>query len=370
MNKVHLILPDLFLPGQFAAEVSADMALPALQKLLACATPVPVSARSVETSLCAAFGVTVQDEVRLDAPVAPISAAFDGLGAGCWLRADPVHLRLQREQMLLSQEAVTHQEAVQFCASLNEYFAGQGMAFFAPHPQRWYVRLDRLPDMQTTPLSEVTGGNVRGALPRGAEAQRWHQVFNEIQMLLFAHPLNEAREARGELPINSLWLWGGGCDTLLAKPAGCGNSRQATPSVQGGDPVTSWGGGSHPDGLAKNYDHVNSDEVMAEMFAAAAGIPYGNLAGQWHQQAGSQLVLCTALRAALHAGDLHAWRTALQAIETDYAQPLWDGLRSGKLARLQIDVLAGGNSQSRVMTRRDTWRFWRRGQRLAMYSVV
>lgn len=337
MNKVHLILPDLFLPGQFAAEVSADMALPALQKLLARATPVPVSARSVETSLCAAFGVTVQDEVRLDAPVAPISAAFDGLGAGCWLRADPVHLRLQREQMLLSQEALTAEEAAQFCASLNEYFAGQGMAFFAPHPQRWYVHLDRLPDMQTTPLSEVTGGNVRGALPRGAEAQRWHQVFNEIQMLLFAHPLNEAREARGELPINSLWLWGGG---------------------------------SHPDGLAKNYDHVNSDEVMAEMFAAAAGIPYDNLAGQWHQQAGNQLVLCTALRAALHAGDLHAWRTALQAIETDYAQPLWDGLRSGKLARLQIDVLAGDNSQSRVMTRRDTWRFWRRGQSLAMYSVV
>ena len=29
-------------------------------------------------------------------------------------------------------------------------------------------------------------------------------------MLLHAHPVNEAREARGELPINSLRLWGAG----------------------------------------------------------------------------------------------------------------------------------------------------------------
>ncbi|NNM70710.1 MAG: hypothetical protein HKM00_12245 [Gallionella sp.] len=337
MKNVHLILPDLFLPGQFAADMSADLVLPALQKLLSRATAVPAPARSVEAALCAAFGVNAPDEAGHDVPVAPVSAAFDGLGAGCWLRADPVHLRLQRDQMLLSQAAASDEEARQFCASLNEYFSGQGMTFFAPHTERWYLRLDRLPDMQTTPLSEVIGANVRGALPRGEDAQRWHQVFNEIQMVLFAHPLNDAREARGELPINSLWLWGGGTNI---------------------------------GGLEKTYDQAGSDEVMAEMFAAAAAVPYRTSAGSWQAQPGTQLLLFGALRSALQAGDLHAWRVALQTFETDYAQPLWDALRGGKLARLQIDVLAGKNSQCLVMTRGDTWRFWRRGKRLAMYSIV
>jgi hypothetical protein len=154
-------------------------------------------------------------ETQHDLPIAPISAAYDGLPAGFWMRADPVHLRLQRDQMLLSQTALSADEAVQFCSALNEYFAGQGMTFYAPHPQRWYVRLQCLPDMQTTPLSEVIGGNVRGALPRGNDGQHWHQLFNEMQMLLYSHALNEAREARGELPVNSLWLWGGGATASL-----------------------------------------------------------------------------------------------------------------------------------------------------------
>ncbi|MEQ1555690.1 MAG: hypothetical protein ABL915_02700 [Gallionella sp.] len=194
MNTVHLLLPDLFLPEQIAAAVSADLALPNLRKLLARATRIalPNDARSLEQSLCAAFALAIQN----DAPIAPVSAAFDGLEEGIWLRADPVNLRLQRDQMLLSLTAVSASESSELCAALNNYFAGQGMTFAAPHPQRWYVRLARLPDMQTTPLNEVVGANVRGALPQGKDAAHWHQIFNELQMFLHAHPLNEAREAR------------------------------------------------------------------------------------------------------------------------------------------------------------------------------
>jgi len=86
--------------------------------------------------------------------------------------------------------------------------AGHGVP--CSHPDRWYLRLDSLPDISTLPLSQVAGRNVHGLLPGGKDAARWHQLFNEIQMLLFAHPLNEARETRGALPINSLWFWGGG----------------------------------------------------------------------------------------------------------------------------------------------------------------
>lgn len=333
MKNVHLILSDLFLPQAFAAQVSADMALPFLEKLLARAIAIPVAARSIEAALCAKFGVSVQNDV----PVAGIGATFDGLPAGIYLRADPVNLRLQRDQMLLSPVPITLDEAAQFCASLNEYFAGQGMTFFAPHPQRWYVRLEHLPIMQTMPLSGVLGSNVRGALPKGADAPRWHQVFNEIQMLLFAHPVNTAREERGDLTVNSVWLWGGG------KTAEC---------------------------ATKDFDVLSSDDVLGEMFAAAAGISHRTWSEPWQPGGDSQLLVYGGLTRALQSGDLQSWREALQALETHYAQPLWQALRSGKLERLQIEVLNGENSQNRVLTRADTWRFWRRGRPIAAYSLV
>lgn len=350
MKNVHLIVCDLFLPEGVIAEVCADLRLPALESMLArSASAGPVLAgggASLEKLLCSAFGVPC----RPDAPIAPISAAFDGLGEGCWLRGDPVHLRLQRDQLILLPEVeVSTDEARQLCAALNEHFAGQGMEFFAPHPLRWYVRVDRLPDIETVPLSLAAGRNVRDLLPGGREAARWHRIFNEIQMLLFNHPVNEVREARGTLPVNSLWLWGGGCDTLLAKPAGRG--LNVLPQ--------------------KNYDQVSSDEALAGMFAAAAGVAFAEWPGQWRDEgsSGRQLLVWTGLRSALRRGDLDAWRNALQEFETGHAQPLWRALRAGKVARLQVDVLGGERAQRLTLTRADAWAFWRRARPLAQHPM-
>ena len=346
MKKVHLVVCDLFLPADIAAGVCADLRLPALEKMLARGAstgqaPSTGSARtgesaSLEGLLCGMFGLPCQP----DAPIAPVSAAFDGLGEGCWLRADPVHLRLQRDQLvLLPDVGVNAGEAAQLCAALNEHFAGQGMEFFAPHPQRWYVRLDRLPDIETVPLSQAAGRNVRGLLPKGAEAARWHRVFNEIQMLLFAHPVNEAREARGELPVNSLWLWGGGTANISPQ---------------------------------RNYDIVSSNEVLAEMFAAATDIPFAGWQAQWRdeQNCDRQLLVWTGLRSALQRGDPGTWRAALQEFETGYAQPLWQALRAGKIAQVQLDVLGGDHARRLLLTRADAWAFWRRNRPLAEYAIV
>ena len=348
MKSVHLVISDLFLPNDISAEVCSGLHLPALEKMLARSAsadsdPSTSSGRTdssvgaLENYLCELFGVPSQH----GAPIAPVSAAYDGLGRGCWLRTDPVHLRLQRDQMvLLPSVDVSEGEAGQLCAALNGHFAGQCMEFFAPHPQRWYVRLDRLPDIETVPLSQAAGRNVRGLLPAGAEAARWHQLFNEAQMLLFAHPLNEARETRGELPVNSLWFWGCGCSS-------------AAP-------------------LLKVYESVSSNEVLAEMFASAANIPFAGWAERWNDEEGSgkQLLVWTGLRSALQQGDLSEWRDALQDFEIGYAQPLWQALRSGKISQLQVDILGGNGVRRLLLNRADAWAFWRRSKPLAICSMV
>jgi hypothetical protein len=202
------------------------------------------------------------------------------------------------------------------------------------------VRLDALPRIHTTPLSQVIGGDVRRVLPTGNDASHWHQVFNEVQMLLFAHPLNDARETRGEATINSVWFWGCGCSDNVS-----------------------------PQNI---YDIVSSDDVLGKMFAKAAGVPFLAWPKQWHVEEtnGKQLLVWTGLQSALQRGDLAAWRTALQEFEADYAQPLWQALRSGKIAQLQIDILSVDNIRRVQLKHSDAWSFWRRAKRLAEYSVV
>jgi hypothetical protein len=336
MKSVHLVIPDLFLPKDFAAEVSTGLSLPALEKMLARGHSELLEPVLLEELLCNCFDVAY----RGDAPIAAISAAFDGLGAGCWLRADPVSLNLQRDQLLLGGVQIGDEEAAALCASLNAHFSGQGMEFFAPHPQRWYVRLGTLPRISTTPLSQVIGRDVRGVLPSGEEAARWHQVFNEIQMLLHAHPLNETREARSEAIINSVWFWGGGCSENVA--------------------------------LQRSYDSVSSDEESAGMFAVSSGVTFSVWREKWSGAAnnGRQLLVWTGLRSAIQRGDLAGWRTALQDFENNHAHQIWQALRSGRIANLQIDILGEDSMRRTVLKRGDAWAFWRRARRLAEYSLV
>jgi hypothetical protein len=329
MKNVHLVIADLFLPEEFSGEVCAQLRLPVLEKILARGVSTnDDTGSSFEDVLCGLF------DVSGGSPVAPISAAFDGLDAGCWLRADPVHVRLQREQVVLLPVVVSVEESEQLCASLNAHFSAQGLTFFAPHPARWYLRVAKLPDMITVPLSQVAGRNIHGNLPTGSDARYWHQLFNEIQMLLFAHPLNELREARGEMPVNSVWFWGGGCEVAATA----------------------------------HYDSTSSDAVLPEMLAAAAKIPFSSWQPVWCSHEG-QLLVWNGLRSAIQRGDLLAWRQALQDFEAGYLHPLWHALRSGQITQLQVDVIGSEGMQQIKLARGDSWAFWRRSKPLADYSL-
>lgn len=341
MKTVRLVIPDLFLPQDFAAEVCRDLSLPALEKILARGVvQAPATSLPLENLLFELFGWAGQGDV----PVASLGAQFHGLPAsgeqGAWLRADPAFLRLQREQMLLlPNPPITAAEATQFCTALNDYFTGQGLQFFAPHPQQWYVRLEQRPALKTVPLSQVAGRNVHDLLPQGQDALRWHQLFNEIQMVLFAHPLNAQREEQGAWPINSVWLWGGG---LLA---------QLTEA---------------------SFSAVHSNEPLVEMLSRSTASPFAPWTAQWRPctELGTQLLVWTTLRESLQQGDLAAWRIALQAFEVGYAQPLWTAVQRGEIAQLEVLVLAGDQVRHTRLKRSDSWAIWRRGKPLSSYAIV
>lgn len=317
MKNVHVVLPDLLLPTEFAAEVCADLELPALTKLLARGKKQfsPRTA-SIEDCLCGAFGYDNQ-------PLAELSAQYDGLPSGRWLRADPVNLTLQRDRLCLGILPVQAAEADEFCRHLNDYFSERGLTFTAPHPQRWYLKLDQLPALTTTPLAHVIGENIRHALPTGIDAAYWHQLFNEIQMLLYAHPANAQRELQGLAAINSVWFWGEG--ELV-------------------------------DGVS-HYTAVSADTQLGDMFATAARIPFSPWKTQWDQS--SSLLIYTALQRAVQQGDFATWRSTILAFEQGYAQPLWQALCRGDLAQLTLDIVGTERATQIKLTRWDTLAIWR-----------
>lgn len=333
MRSVHLIVPDLFLSADIAPAMTQGLVLPALERMVARGRrvgDVAAMGLSLEEALCAAFLVPQSGRT----PVAALSAAYDGLGAGCWLRADPASMQVTRSELLLQPlDDVSAEEGAALCAALDAHFAGQGVAFFAPQPARWYLRLDAQPDIVTVPLSQAAGRAVGHALPSGEEGADWQRLFNEMQMLLFSHPVNVAREARGALPVNALWLWGNG-EPQLRSPG--------------------------------RYASVGADGELAAIFAAAAGVRFRDAAAGWGDAGvgGEHLVVWGGLRERLSRGDLDGWRSALQAFEHSHLQPLWRALRSGEIARLRLDVL-GAAGVSLELTRADAWALWRRPRPLA-----
>ncbi len=330
MNQLQLIISDLFPPQDIAAEVCAGLHLPALEKLLARGNVSSSPAETLEDRLCAAFGVQA---------VAPVRATADALEASghYWLCADPVSLRLTTAQVLLLPDVMpSSDEAAALCASLNEHFVGMGLHFSAPHPQRWYVQVDTEPQMTTTPLRQVAWGDAKLHTPQGGDALRWQRIATEVQMLLHAHPLNQVRAARGELPINSLWFWGGGRAMPLAPVIGA----------------------------------VGGDCALVGAFAGAAGMQrVESLQAMLDGQYEKGLWVCTAPGEALQRGDLYSWREAVQQVEQQYARPLLKALQTGRLQQLTVEVLREDVANRFKLTRGAAWQLWRGARPLARYAV-
>lgn len=69
--------------------------------------------------------------------------------------------------------------------------------------------------MRTTPPHDITGKSVLEFLPTGDGAETLNNIMNHAQMVLHDHPLNIKRKDEGNLPANSVWLWGHGKTPMI-----------------------------------------------------------------------------------------------------------------------------------------------------------
>lgn len=298
-------------------EAAQQVRYPALHRIRSRSRLSPVLGETIEAVLLSKFGVKRQR----DWPIAPFARLGDGEqpDRAYWLCADPVHLHADRDALVMvdaSRFTLDTTEAGSLVGTLNEYFSGDSIVFSAPTAKRWYVKLPHAPDIETVPLREAAGRSVGELLPRGKDALAWHRRFNEVQMVLHDHPVNQEREARGVPPVNSTWFWGGG---IL------------------------------PDLINSNWVHVWSCDALSRGLSIAAAIrstPPSQNFDQWLSEAepGAHLIVLDDAQ----LGDIEQWLTsAMQA------------LRSRVLTELRLSVVWKERVRCFALTRGDLWKFWR-----------
>lgn len=161
-----------------------------------------------------ALGLTPQDGVlpwaALQAQALRLPAPTTG-DAWAWLT--PCHWQVNADHVRMADPAdtqISDDESRLVMEALRAFLAEDGIALHSLHGGNWLATGAAFTDLPTASLARASGGAVDHWLPRQAQAQPLRRLQNELQMLLYSHPLNDARAARGLLPITSFWVSGTG----------------------------------------------------------------------------------------------------------------------------------------------------------------
>ncbi|MFQ5644256.1 MAG: hypothetical protein ACE5FQ_11245, partial [Thiogranum sp.] len=165
-----------------------------MSRALSRVRPRRFSADTLETAALDLFAVRFRDDRSPVAPFACLGDTGRAPGAYC-LCADPVHLRTDTHGLVLFDAAtfaLSDEDGRALLGSVADFLAQDGWRLEAGRSGRWYLSGTEQ-ELTTTPLSLLRGKSVADFLPRGEDASVWRQRFNEIQMLMHAHPVNRQR---------------------------------------------------------------------------------------------------------------------------------------------------------------------------------
>lgn len=197
-----------------------DLPLPGLQRLLRLLQPVGRDDESEltftpphERALARERGWRGADgTVPLAAWLAQ-DAGLDGDKSQPWCLLTPVHLHVGTEQVSMLPPEALRLDAItsrQMFDAIHPLFDSEGLALHWLGPQQWLVRHSMFDGLPTASLDRVIGRNIDRWLPDAPAARLLRRLQNEVQMVLHTHALNDEREHRGQLSVNSVWASGSG----------------------------------------------------------------------------------------------------------------------------------------------------------------
>jgi hypothetical protein len=218
-DGVHLLVPFAGCQAAGCQAALAGLQLPHLAQALArmarshadAGEPHQLSMPH-ERVLARACGLDAADGLAPWAAWGLLQAGRDP-GTDAWAWITPSHWRVGRDHVAMAHPdelALTSEESATFLAAVLPYFEEDGIALEAAGPGRWIARGEVFRNFPTASLDRVSGAVIDPWMPRGGVARPLRRLQQEMQMLLYTHPANDARTARGALPVNSFWVSGAG----------------------------------------------------------------------------------------------------------------------------------------------------------------
>lgn len=320
-----LLGPDAPLEELARSEWPDNAILPNLALLLNRGQAYAIQKQPFEYQALTSLGYVIGADSEL--PIAALRQQEDVARQSPLWCLDPVYVRIDQEMAYVAARdelALSEQEARQLIASLNQHFADV-LQIRYHNPQQWLVQIAL--QVSTSPLTHSMLQDVNRMQPQGEDAQRWHALLNEIQMLLHAHPVNEARVQAGKLPVNSLWLWGGG----------------------------------RIDTVATAIDVVYANDALVADAAVRNAIAHATLPRKIEAalfDTHKVLLVVTEQMPAIQQRDVYGWFAALKYLEQHFLSPLLGLLKNGKLDQL---VLAS-DTMGLVLDKKALRKWWRRNQ--------
>jgi hypothetical protein len=217
---MHLLIPGALPPSNVAKDLLAQVEqhCPALVERLKTLVAT-VQELAPEHTGCTPFeairlqqlGYTPPEGTNLGTGLASLHAGVKNPSETVWL-AELSAITVGREGATLAHPAsfeVTTDEADALFDAVSVLWTGRAISALPLNARQWRIWLD--PNASTRSLTPAAMAEMRLTdwWPQEDSLREWRRLLNEIQMVWHEHPVNLARAERGELPINSLWLYGG-----------------------------------------------------------------------------------------------------------------------------------------------------------------
>ena len=157
------------------------------------------------------LGYTPPAGANLGTGLAALHAGVKNPSETVWL-AELSAISVGREGATIAHPAsfeVTADEADALFDAVSGLWADRAISALPLNNRQWRIWLD--PSASTRSLTPAAMAEMRLSdwWPQEDSLREWRRLLNEIQMVWHDHPVNLARAERGEMPINSLWLFGG-----------------------------------------------------------------------------------------------------------------------------------------------------------------
>lgn len=232
---MHLLIPYASTLSEGCQQALATLKLPQLDKLLRQITLTATDSADENTlippherALAAAHGIykanlTPDGQVPWGAWHAA-QAGHPVVATEHWAVITPCHWAVQTNHItMIAPRALDLQEdeSRQLLAAMQPYFAEDGITLVYDTATRWLARGDVFAGLATASPYRVLGARVDDWIPKADAAKGLRRLQQEMQMLLYTHPLTDARASRGLPAVNSFWVSGTGALPLgPVQPAG------------------------------------------------------------------------------------------------------------------------------------------------------